>query len=442
MLLLATVSCRQNNMVTVSGTIEPGDYDTFQLFLRDGEEQTAIETDSTGVAFSVVVPCDTIHVVYLAGVVGSGDEAWPYEQALLFEPGKEIRLNLLMGNRKMTVTAGEKDRDNRALIAYKTYETTMRRDLWENTPHPDHCQKALDEIMGRVKEIEKELNPSETVKKYLSIQGYLVYRQSISDLRHIYRMDKMGEVPETVDQRIPASNKVLDDPMALLFYNTGTVIITDLKKQGKSPEEQIRVLKETYSHAPLVEQVTRMILQNYIIEYDYAVRFDEGLARLRAMASGLNDGGSQLVKQFESKKYSVVGAALPPARVEDVDGNVYQISDFKGKNLYIDLWASWCVPCCQEVPFLQKLEKQVKNPAVRFVSISLDKDKSAWKSRMKELDMHGEQYIVVGDELVTMLNVVEIPHFLIYDKVGRLVQYKAERPSSGEPLKKMLHLLR
>ncbi|MFR1240838.1 MAG: TlpA family protein disulfide reductase [Butyricimonas faecihominis] len=47
----------------------------------------------------------------------------------------------------------------------------------------------------------------------------------------------------------------------------------------------------------------------------------------------------------------------------------------------VDLWASWCGPCCQEVPYLQKLEKQLKNPAVEFISISLDTNKEAWKKR-------------------------------------------------------------
>lgn len=53
--------------------------------------------------------------------------------------------------------------------------------------------------------------------------------------------------------------------------------------------------------------------------------------------------------------------------LEDVDGKMHKLTDFLGKYLYIDLWASWCGPCCQEVPYLQKLEKQLNNPMVEFI---------------------------------------------------------------------------
>ena len=57
-------------------------------------------------------------------------------------------------------------------------------------------------------------------------------------------------------------------------------------------------------------------------------------------------------------------------------------AQFRGKYVYIDLWASWCVPCCREVPHLQKLEKELENKDVVFLSISIDQNPSAWKKKM------------------------------------------------------------
>ena len=138
------------------------------------------------------------------------------------------------------------------------------------------------------------------------------------------------------------------------------------------------------------------------------------------------------------KKYSMEGAALPDVMLEDVDGQMHKLADFRGKYLYIDLWASWCGPCCQEVPYLQKLEKQLNNPMVEFISISLDTNKKAWKEKMKQLNMHGHQYIVTGDQFATMMNIKGIPHFLLYSKAGTLMQYKAEHPSSGDRIRNVL----
>ena len=80
----------------------------------------------------------------------------------------------------------------------------------------------------------------------------------------------------------------------------------------------------------------------------------------------------------------------------------------------------------------------MKNKNIKFVSISIDTDLKAWKERMQQLNMEGNQYIIVGQELPNMLNIQSIPHFLIYDRKGNLVQYKAPRPSQGEEVKRRL----
>ena len=75
---------------------------------------------------------------------------------------------------------------------------------------------------------------------------------------------------------------------------------------------------------------------------------------------------------------------------------------------------------------------------MEFISISLDTNKEAWKKKMKQLKMHGYQYIVTGDQFATMMNIKGIPHFLLYSKDGTLMQYKADRPSSGDKIRNVL----
>lgn len=160
------------------------------------------------------------------------------------------------------------------------------------------------------------------------------------------------------------------------------------------------------------------------------------------MTTTLPDKGAWILQQMNNKKNTVRGALLPAAGLENAKGEKYKLSDFKGTYLYIDLWASWCGPCCAEVPYLQQLEKQVKNPLVKFISISLDTKKEDWYKKMSQLKMHGEQYIAVNQELTQTLNISGIPHFLLYDKEGKLMQYNAPPPSTGAPLLEMLEQLR
>jgi thiol-disulfide isomerase/thioredoxin len=116
-------------------------------------------------------------------------------------------------------------------------------------------------------------------------------------------------------------------------------------------------------------------------------------------------------------------------------------ASFRGKYVYIDMWASWCGPCTKEVPHLKKLEEELKNENVVFLSISIDKKVEPWLNKMNALDMHGNQWISTDNKIAEVLNVKGIPFFLIYDKEGKLYIYNAPRPSSGDTLKLLLENL-
>ena len=131
---------------------------------------------------------------------------------------------------------------------------------------------------------------------------------------------------------------------------------------------------------------------------------------------------------------SIIGAPFPEVSLEDRDGTVLDITTFRGKYLYIDLWASWCVPCVKEVPYLQSLEKTLTNDKVTFISISCDTDRDAWIKKMESLSMHGNQYIDVKGTFCDRLGVTGIPRFLIYDPDGRLLNADATRPSNPATL--------
>ena len=94
------------------------------------------------------------------------------------------------------------------------------------------------------------------------------------------------------------------------------------------------------------------------------------------------------------------------------------------------------------MPYLQKLEKSVTNPDVVFVSISLDENREAWEKKMDQLKLDGHQWIVKDGAFTDMLNVRGIPHFLLYGKNDKLMQYKAERPAIGVPLRDRLNQLK
>lgn len=143
---------------------------------------------------------------------------------------------------------------------------------------------------------------------------------------------------------------------------------------------------------------------------------------------------SLLISEYERarEKWDITSAGKPSPDFEavDIDGNVRTLADFRGKYLYIDVWATWCVPCRQEIPHLKALEEKYKDARITFLSLSVDRDKDKWEKRVKEGDMSGNQlYLGPDSPFVTAYQISGIPRFIIIDKEGNIVDKDAQRPS-------------
>ncbi|MCD8318136.1 MAG: TlpA family protein disulfide reductase [Paraprevotella sp.] len=108
------------------------------------------------------------------------------------------------------------------------------------------------------------------------------------------------------------------------------------------------------------------------------------------------------------------GYPSPDFRALDADGKSYSVADFKGKYLYIDLWATWCGPCRREVPFLKQLEDESKDRNITFLSLSTDSRKADWLKMVKDQKMTGVQlFLGTGRRIQTANKADGIPHFIL-----------------------------
>lgn len=117
------------------------------------------------------------------------------------------------------------------------------------------------------------------------------------------------------------------------------------------------------------------------------------------------------------------------------DGKECRLSDLIGKNVvYIDIWATWCMPCCREIPFMEKVVSHYKgNEKISFVSISRDDNTEAWQRKLAKDKPEWAQYIFdksSGDQFMDAMGINGIPRFLLIGKDGRLIAADAVRPSA------------
>lgn len=122
----------------------------------------------------------------------------------------------------------------------------------------------------------------------------------------------------------------------------------------------------------------------------------------------------------------------------DKDGIEFSLKTFKGKLVYIDVWATWCGPCISEIPALHKLEQEYHDKNVSFISISIDEDKDAWLKMVNEKDLGGIQLwagnLWEGDDLNGIAKdyaVYSIPRFMLFSHDGTVISTDAPRPSSS-----------
>lgn len=109
----------------------------------------------------------------------------------------------------------------------------------------------------------------------------------------------------------------------------------------------------------------------------------------------------------------------------------------KGKIVYIDFWASWCIPCRREMKEAGKLRDAFNGKDVVFVYLSIDKSKNDWMKASAEEKLNEVQhnFILTNSDSSVFLKSIHfgtIPRYLLYDKYGNLVHKNAPAPSSLE----------
>jgi thiol-disulfide isomerase/thioredoxin len=139
-----------------------------------------------------------------------------------------------------------------------------------------------------------------------------------------------------------------------------------------------------------------------------------------------------------------VGAPAPEITLQSIEGTQVSLSDFKGKVVLIDFWATWCKPCVAEIPYSKKLkEKYANNTDIVFLYISIDPEASKWEKFVKSKKIQGTHLIVPHEQkdyYIEHYNVVTIPRFLLVDKKGNIANADAPWPHSSE-LKEQIDLL-
>ena len=114
------------------------------------------------------------------------------------------------------------------------------------------------------------------------------------------------------------------------------------------------------------------------------------------------------------------GQPAPDFTLNDLDGQPVSLSQFKGKVVLLDFWASWCGPCIADLGTLRKIKEQVAARPVVFLNISLDANEAAWKQAIAKHEIKGVH--VRSEQVAQAYNVSGIPRYYLVDPQGLIVE--------------------
>ncbi len=233
------------------------------------------------------------------------------------------------------------------------------------------------------------------------------------------------------EYKIPSGKKFLEGirkyvtPFAAELLKEGNVVNYDIRFVVE------RCVKDGLITIPAGSHWNQLSLVKDMLEKVEDSASDKTIGAARKLLAKLTNTDLSEILKNEIDRVDVLASGKPAfdIELEDVDGKAIKLSDYKGKTIYVDMWATWCGYCIKEFPSFLKLKE--KFPNVVFVSISTDESKALWKKYLaaKPKTDVVQCLSVNRVKLGTNWNIHGIPRFLLIDKNYKIVDAFAPRPS-------------
>jgi peroxiredoxin len=144
---------------------------------------------------------------------------------------------------------------------------------------------------------------------------------------------------------------------------------------------------------------------------------------LTILASGILATGCSTVEPLE------IGDAAPSFQLTDIDGQTVSLSDFQGEPVLLNFWATWCVPCRLEMPYIQEVYNERSEPGLVILAINIGESLAKVEEFMQDNNLSFPVLLDLEGKVAEKYNILPIPttYFIDSDGIIRGMQFFAFR---------------
>ncbi|HZZ73713.1 MAG TPA: TlpA disulfide reductase family protein [Pirellulales bacterium] len=147
---------------------------------------------------------------------------------------------------------------------------------------------------------------------------------------------------------------------------------------------------------------------------------------------------AKMVKPFLFQlQHLRIGKVAPDMEGQDADGKRFKLSDYKGKVIVVDFWATWCGPCMSLVPHERELVARLQDKPFVFLGVNVDQDKQDLLDVIKDKHINWRNFWDGKSELVENWGIQYFPSIFVIDQKG-VIRYKDVR---GQAMDDAIELL-
>jgi thiol-disulfide isomerase/thioredoxin len=227
---------------------------------------------------------------------------------------------------------------------------------------------------------------------------------------------------------------------ALAHYQFAVVLMDEGLQKHKEEiftraHEEITKALAAYSSFPDAFFVDGRVLAQLKRDDEAKARFEQFVK-----AKPAEDTDRRRALRFISRPELARARMVPAFSITAIDGQRISMDDLQGKVVLLDFWATWCAPCREALPHIQKVAKKFQGEPLVILSVSLDSEEQKWKDFVLKNEMTWPQYRdgSFGGPVARMFAVNAIPHTFTIDADGVLQEEHVGDASIEGKLKKLI----